>query len=128
VQLYVRKINCYDNKPYKQLAGFKKVWLEAGETQTVEISVPLRELKFWNYVHGRYMVESGDYRVWFGRSSGEDDVIASAVIKISGLWKAPLSAVTLRCIKAAERRRGSRLCLSAVADGRLSSRRRRSSL
>ncbi len=99
VQLYVRKINCYDNKPYKQLAGFKKVWLEAGETQTVEISVPLRELKFWNYVHGRYMVESGDYRVWFGRSSGEDDVIASAVIKISGLWKAPLSAVTLRCDK-----------------------------
>ncbi len=99
VQLYVRKINCYDNKPYKQLAGFKKVWLEPGETKTVEINLPLSELKYWNYVHERFMVENGDYRVWFGRSSSEKDIIASGDIKISGLWKAPLSAVTLRCLK-----------------------------
>jgi beta-glucosidase len=99
VQLYVRKINCYDNKPYKQLAGFKKIWLEAGESKAVEIILPLSELKFWNYVHERFMVEAGDYRVWFGKDSGEDTVIASDIIQITGIWKAPLSAVTLRCDK-----------------------------
>lgn len=99
VQLYVRKINCYDNKPYKQLAGFKKVWLEAGEAKQVEIELPLSELKFWSYLHNRYIVEDGDYRLWFGRSSSEEDIIASADIKVSGTWEAPLSAVTLRCDK-----------------------------
>jgi beta-glucosidase len=99
VQLYARKINCYDNKPYKQLIGFKKLWLEPGETKTVEISVPLCELKYWNYVHKRFMVENGDYRIWFGKSSDEGGIISSADIKITGKWKAPLSAVTLRCAK-----------------------------
>ncbi len=99
VQLYARKINCYDNKPYKQLIGFKKLWLEPGETKTAEISVPLCELRYWNYVHQRFMVENGDYRIWFGKSCDEEAVISSADIKITGKWKAPLSAVTLRCEK-----------------------------
>lgn len=99
VQLYCRKINCYDNKPYKQLCGFDKVRLEAGESKTVTISLPLNELKFWSYPRERYIVESGDWRLWLGHSSSEDAVICSAEIHISGRWNAPLSAVTLRCDK-----------------------------
>ncbi len=99
VQLYVRKVNCYDNKPYKQLVGFKKLWLEAGESKKVTIELPLCELKFWSYLKNRYIVENGDYRLWLGRSSSEEDMIASTDIRITGSWNAPLSAVTLRCDK-----------------------------
>ena len=99
VQLYSRKINCYDNKPYKQLSAFKKIWLDSGESRRVELTLPLSELKFWNYPRERYVVEPGDWRLWLGRSSDEDDMLASAEIHVSGEWNAPLSAVTLRCDK-----------------------------
>jgi uncharacterized protein YjdB len=40
-------------------------------------------------------VEEGDYRVWFSKSSSQDTIISSAEMKISGTWKAPLSAITV---------------------------------
>lgn len=99
VQLYSRKINCYDNKPYKQLSAFRKIWLESGESRRVELTLPLSELRFWNYPRDRYVVEEGDWRLWLGRSSDEDDMIVSGEIHVSGDWNAPLSAVVLRCDK-----------------------------
>lgn len=95
LELYFRKFGRYDNKPYKQLHGFSKVYLEPGETKTVSIQMPVSELRFWNSWRAMYAVESGDYRVWFGASSDADAVLAKTEIKVSGLWKAPLSAVTV---------------------------------
>ena len=95
LQLYFRKFGRYDNKPYKQLHGFDKVYLEPGETSTVKIEVPIKDLKFWNSWREKFEVEQGDYRVWFAKSSLKDTMLASAEIKISGTWNAPLSAVTL---------------------------------
>jgi beta-glucosidase len=42
-----------------------------------------------------YAVESGDYSVWFGSNCEAGAALAKTNIKISGEWKAPLSAVTL---------------------------------
>jgi beta-glucosidase len=95
VQLYTRKIKCYDNKPYKQLKGFQKVWLEPGETKTVSIALPLSEMRFWDYPRNRFAVDSGTYSMWFGRDCDEASVIVKGEIEIHGQWDAPLSAVTL---------------------------------
>ena len=94
-QLYIRKFGRYDNKPYKQLHGFDKVFLAPGQTKTVTIDVPLKELKFWNSWRNMFTVESGTYRVWFGSNCEADTVSAKGEINISGDWQAPLSAVTL---------------------------------
>ena len=75
--------------------GFAKVFLEPGETKTVTLEVPLKELKFWNSWREEFAVESGDYAVWFGANCEADAVLARAEISISGEWKAPLSAVTM---------------------------------
>jgi beta-glucosidase len=95
LELYFRKTGRYDNKPYKQLQGFAKVFLKPGETKTVSISVPVSELKFWNSWRAQYAVEAGDYKVWFGSNSQADAVLASGMVKVSGQWNAPLSAITM---------------------------------
>ena len=94
-QLYFRKVSLYDNKPLKQLVGFQKMYLEAGEEKEIVFEVPLCELKYWNSWKKRFEVESGEYAFWIGESS-KDAVTDQARVQISGAWKAPLSAVTLR--------------------------------
>ncbi len=98
VQLYVRKVvdETYgekpgDNKPLRQLKGFEKIWLEPGETRTVEFEVPLREITFWNYFRGIMRIEPGDYIVEIGASSAE--LPCSASFAITGEWEAPLATV-----------------------------------
>ncbi len=95
LQLYVRKFGKYDNKPYKQLHGFTKVFLAPGQTKTVQVRVPVSELKFWNSWREMFAVEEGSYKVWFGANCGADAVHALTEIQISGQWNAPLSAVTM---------------------------------
>ena len=97
-QLYFRKISLYDNKPLKQLTGFQKVFLQPGEEKELSFTVPLWELKYWNSWKKRFEVESGEYAFWISESS-EQAVTAPAHVQIAGEWKAPLSAVTLRCEK-----------------------------
>jgi len=94
IELYFRKTHKYDNKPYKQLLGFDKVWLEPGETKTVSIKVPVCELKFWNSWKQKFEVEEGDYLVWFGTDC-ENAATEKKEVRISGSWNAPLSAVTV---------------------------------
>ena len=94
-EFYFRKKRLYDNKPYKQLVGFGKTYLEPGETKTVTVEVPLKEFKFWNSWRKQYAVEAGDYSVWFGADCEADEALARAEIKVSGEWNAPLSAVTM---------------------------------
>lgn len=96
VQLYAAKVTpegLADNKPFRQLKGFEKVFLKAGETRTVTFRLPLSELRFWSYLRGRMIVEPGEYRIEIGASSV--DIRLSETISVSGVWKAPLSSVAL---------------------------------
>ena len=97
-QLYFRRISLYDNRPLQQLAGFQKVFLRSGESRTLTFRLPLHELKKWNSWKKRYEVEEGEYAFWIGEDSRKAAVEARR-IQVRGTWKAPLSAVTLRCEK-----------------------------
>ena len=97
VQLYVQKQipeKMADNKPLRQLKGFSKLFLEPGETKTVTIEVPWKEITFWNNRLSRYTVEPGSYRFWLGRSAAEADIIAETIVTVAGEWNAPLTTVT----------------------------------
>ncbi|MCM1220043.1 MAG: glycoside hydrolase family 3 C-terminal domain-containing protein [Lachnospiraceae bacterium] len=98
VELYVRKMIDPSstekpgyNKPIRQLKGFEKVELQPGETKTVAIEVPLRDITFWNNFRQKMMIEPGEYVVEVGPSSA--DLPCSESFTIVGEWEAPLSTV-----------------------------------
>jgi beta-glucosidase len=68
VQLYVRDVVCSVTRPVRELKGFKRVALAAGEEREVVFEVPAQELG----CHGldmRYSVEPGRFKVWIGPDS-----------------------------------------------------------
>lgn len=93
-QLYVRKIipdGMDDKKPARQLKGFHKLFLKAGETKTVKFELPMSEVTFWSNMKKRMIVEPGSYCIEIGKSS--EDIVCSQIVEVSGEWKAPLSTV-----------------------------------
>jgi beta-glucosidase len=68
-QLYVHPKTPGVMRPQKELKGFKRVFLKAGETQTV--SIPLNQGAFAYYDPDKksWMAEKGDYKIQVGGSS-----------------------------------------------------------
>lgn len=91
VQLYVSKVltgKMRDDKPIRQLKGFRKVWIKSGETQTVTINVPLSEITFWSNLKKKMVIEPGTYSVEVGTSSAE--LSCQTEFMVSGDWQAKL--------------------------------------
>ncbi|MCZ8521180.1 MULTISPECIES: glycoside hydrolase family 3 C-terminal domain-containing protein [Paenibacillus] len=69
VQLYVQAGESRVKRPLKTLAGFCRVHLEPGETQTVTFAVPFEQLAFWDVTREQWCVEKGTYTFMAGGSS-----------------------------------------------------------
>lgn len=69
VQVYVGKPESKIFRAPKELKGFKKVWLEAGEEKEVIIELSDRAFKFWNVSTSDWCTESGEYKILVGASS-----------------------------------------------------------
>jgi beta-glucosidase len=68
VQLYMRDLAASLTRPVRELKGFERVPLKAGESRTVTFEVPARELGFFNE-DSTFIVEPGKFHVWVGGSS-----------------------------------------------------------
>ncbi|QIK53277.1 beta-glucosidase BglX [Dysgonomonas sp. HDW5B] len=68
VQLYIRDLVGSVTRPVKELKGFEKIELKAGETKTVSFKITPEMLKFYNY-DLEYVFEPGDFDVMIGGSS-----------------------------------------------------------
>lgn len=68
VQLYIRDIVGSVTRPVKELKGFEKIELKAGETKTVSFKITPELLKFYNY-DLEYVFEPGDFDVMIGGDS-----------------------------------------------------------
>jgi beta-glucosidase len=73
VQLYIRDLVSSVTRPVKELKGFKKVWLQPGESTTVVIDISPGSLAFYD-VNMKYVVEPGDFEVMVGTSSRDADL------------------------------------------------------
>lgn len=62
VQLYVKAPQGVF-KPIKELKGFAKVYLNAGESKRVEITVKKEDLRYWNVKENRWATEGGEYEL-----------------------------------------------------------------
>ena len=68
VQLYIRDLAGSITRPVKELKGFQKINLGAGETKTVSFSITPNDLKFYNS-DLKYDWESGDFEIMIGSNS-----------------------------------------------------------
>lgn len=70
VQLYVvPPVHDKVERPAKQLKGFDKVRLKAGETKTVTIDVAMEDLYFYDEETGKTVYDQGEYTLEVGASS-----------------------------------------------------------
>jgi beta-glucosidase len=69
VQLYVCDNESTVFRPEKELKGFDKIFLKAGEEKEVQIQLDSRAFAFYNTEIGDWMVESGDFDILVGASS-----------------------------------------------------------
>ena len=79
VQLYVGFQNSAVDRPVKQLRGFTRVSLQAGEEKTVEIVTPVEKLKWYNPVYREWQLEHMDYPVYVGSSSAQEDLTETVI-------------------------------------------------
>jgi len=68
VQLYIRNTAASVEQPVRELKGFARVALAAGETKHVEFPLGFDELNFYN-VEVQRTVEPTTYKIWVGGSS-----------------------------------------------------------
>ncbi|KAI0008315.1 putative beta-glucosidase G [Xylariaceae sp. FL0662B] len=65
-----------EGTPPRQLRGFDKVFLAAGETQTVGFELARRDLSYWDVVSQQWLVPAGEFKLNVGFSSRD--------LKVSG--------------------------------------------
>ncbi len=68
-QVYVSDTESTIFRPEKELKGFKKVFLKAGESKTVEITLDKRAFAYYNVNLHDWHVESGEFKILVGASS-----------------------------------------------------------
>lgn len=68
VQLYVRDLFGSVTRPVKELKGFEKIDLKAGETKTVAFTLNTDDLAFYD-INMNFTAEPGKFQVWIGPNS-----------------------------------------------------------
>ena len=77
-QLYVRDLVGSIARPVKELKGFQRVTLNAGESKVVDFSLPVSALAFWN-INNEYIVEPGDFQLWVATDSASGEPVGFTV-------------------------------------------------
>lgn len=68
VQLYIRDMVGSVTRPVKELKGFQKIFLKAGESKTIHFQITVNDLKFYNS-DLKYVAEPGDFKLFIGTNS-----------------------------------------------------------
>ncbi len=92
VQIYYRAENSSVKRPIKQLCGFKRVHIKAGESASVMIEVPGRALEFYDVSREKRCIETGEYTFMAGASSA--DIRERVTLHIEGETIPPRSLKT----------------------------------
>ncbi len=82
-QLYVGKKSKAIYRPLKELKGFKKVYLEPGESKEVVIEFDDKSFRYFDINTMKFQVEDGDYEIMIGASSR--DIRLSGTLYVKGV-------------------------------------------
>ncbi len=81
-QLYIAKPGAEIFHPVKELKGFAKVFLKAGESKTVTIALDDKAFRYWNVKTKRWEIEGGKYQLLVGTNVQE--IRLRAEVEIAG--------------------------------------------
>lgn len=70
VQLYIRDLVGSVTRPVKELKGFQKIFLKAGESKTVSFNITTKDLRFYNN-DLKYDWEPGEFEIMIGANSND---------------------------------------------------------
>lgn len=84
VQLYVADRESQLFRPVKELKGFARVELRAGETGTVQFHLDMRSLAYFDDVRGAWVADAGQFDILIGSSSV--DIRSSTTVTLTGEW------------------------------------------
>jgi beta-glucosidase len=80
VQLYIRDMVGSVTRPVKELKGFQKISLQAGESKIVSFTIGIDDLKFYNS-DLKWVAEPGDFKLMIGTNSADIKEIAFTLVK-----------------------------------------------
>ena len=87
VQVYIQQKAPSISRPVKELKGFKKVFLQSGEKQKVQISMERKyACSFWDEGRKMWIMEKGQYTVLAGKSSQTNFLEGGFEVKETGWW------------------------------------------
>ena len=82
VQLYIADKSSSDPRPIKDLRGFERISLDAGETKTVQFELSSKDLAYWNVDQHDYVPTTGSYDIMVGSSSADQD-LTKVMLKVN---------------------------------------------
>ena len=80
-QVYVRDVIAMVNRPEKELKGFSKTALKAGETKRVSVRLNARSFAYYSTPLKAWHIENGQFEIIVGASS--KDIRLSTKIEIT---------------------------------------------
>ena len=80
IQLYVHRIGSKIEWPEKELKGFSRVTLKAGETRKITLLLPISKLRYWDEKIHDWHLENGKIELMVGSSSS--DIRITGIIDI----------------------------------------------
>ncbi|PVX45624.1 beta-glucosidase [Flavobacterium sp. 103] len=81
VQLYASKSDSKIERAAQELKGFQKVLVKTGNSETITIKVPVKELAYYNVETKKWTVEPGNYTLKLGSSSRDIKKEVTVTIK-----------------------------------------------
>lgn len=89
VQFYVADRTKTYGRPIKELKGFKKIYLEPGETKSVSVELDSRSLSYYETKINGWYAKSGEYEILAGNSS--DNIQTSAKLNYTASRYLPMT-------------------------------------
>ncbi|MBD3193539.1 MAG: glycosyl hydrolase [Candidatus Lokiarchaeota archaeon] len=82
IQLYVGYENSQVKRPIKELKGFRRVAIPAGDSKTVKIDIDSNELAYYDDQENKWIIEKIEYIVYVGPSSSDNAKLLSKKFQI----------------------------------------------
>ena len=68
-EIYYHDPICDAFRPYKELCGFEKKLIKAGETEHYSVDIPKKNLAFYSTAFDKWIIDKGEYIIMVGASS-----------------------------------------------------------
>ena len=81
VQLYIADPQASIDRPAKELKGFEKIYLKAGESKTVSFEIDAEDLSYFDAAKHEWVAEPGEFQAVIGSSSRDVRAVATFELK-----------------------------------------------